>query len=264
MCKSLDSGGRLDHSSFLKNTTIRPVGDRGRGLYATRAIQTDEIVFCEKAFGISFQSDDNNNNGPCTLVNAIDKCVAIGCQAALLPRLVEKLQRTPSNAFFDFHPRLPASSDEDLWSRRRHSSGGCLPRAVHPGSKRLCFARRSIPQKTQAASAPAGVWIHTSYMNHACNGNAFQAFLGDMMIVRAVTPIAAGEEILICYKMIECTADDIGATFAHWRFRCRCVICTAEQDPLGSPAARRQLLRDAHAFIKFASSPPTPAQHAWY
>jgi hypothetical protein len=47
-----------------------------------------------------------------------------------------------------------------------------------------------------------GVWPAMALLNHACAPNAAVAVEGDActMLVRAATPIAAGDEVTICYN----------------------------------------------------------------
>ena len=52
---------RLDHASFFSNTEIRDAGSHGRGLFATRNIETGDLVMCEKALCVVFDSDRISN-----------------------------------------------------------------------------------------------------------------------------------------------------------------------------------------------------------
>lgn len=44
-----------------------------------------------------------------------------------------------------------------------------------------------------------GLWPEFSLINHSCLPNSVNYLMGDRMVVRAVSPVAAGEEVLINY-----------------------------------------------------------------
>lgn len=65
----------------------------------------------------------------------------------------------------------------------------------------------------------------TSYINHACNRNAMNAFIGDMTIVRATRDIPANSEVFFGYKKAVLNYDERQKNLQHWNFKCDCVIC---------------------------------------
>ena len=62
-------------------------------------------------------------------------------------------------------------------------------------------------------------------MNHDCIGNVSSAFIGDMMVVRATTNIAAGEEILLRYHMGNDFDEFQSEMQDSWKFKCTCKLC---------------------------------------
>ena len=47
-----------------------------------------------------------------------------------------------------------------------------------------------------AGSGAPGIWSKTAMFNHSCLPNAVYTYIGDLMIVQAITEIEAGDEIL--------------------------------------------------------------------
>jgi hypothetical protein len=81
-----------------------------------------------------------------------------------------------------------------------------------------------------------GLWTKASYINHSCAPNCARSFIGDMMIIRAISPIAKGTEITHQYA-----TPDASFTFrrdlfpANWEFSCSCRLCDGEEaspDPM--------------------------------
>jgi hypothetical protein len=84
-----------------------------------------------------------------------------------------------------------------------------LQAARRGGSRRpaaSCAARRAAPTR-EAPPAPQargeeprpqlGVWPEFSLLNHSCIPNSVNYLMGDRMVVRAVRPVAAGEEVQV-------------------------------------------------------------------
>lgn len=72
-----------------------------------------------------------------------------------------------------------------------------------------------------------GVWLRASYINHSCLRNSKKTYVGDLMVVRAVRPIKAGEEITDAYRV---PSDEERQTkmLRECNFVCWCVLCRAE------------------------------------
>ncbi|KAG2497109.1 hypothetical protein HYH03_004700 [Edaphochlamys debaryana] len=77
-----------------------------------------------------------------------------------------------------------------------------------------------------------GLFPEFAMLNHSCAPNTVNYCVGDAMVVRAVAPIKAGQEVTICYlgrpqllpfnRRMALLEEDYG-------FECDCVRCTAEQ-----------------------------------
>lgn len=247
---------RLDHADFTSNTTIREAGARGRGLFAAKDIKAGQLVLCEKALCVAFDSDATPYSY--TILNPNTQRALAGTQATLLFTLVQKLTHNPELAagFFDlfddggYYPKMLSQTAEGLVPVDTFRAQGII--------QHNCFGcptvRSSAKEAQKEAANPAGydstgVWLRASYINHACDGNALRSFIGDVMIVRTVRDVAEGEEILMPYRLPGAinavTQEDLQKT---WAFKCDCGICTAEAT---SPSNQRKYR--THLIEKMAS-----------
>ena len=100
-----------------------------------------------------------------------------------------------------------------------------------------------------AQDISAGVWPHASFINHSCLGNVSRAFIGDLMVVRALRPIRAGEELLFSFCTYK-NPDRKGVLRRGWGFECRCPWCTAEaHDDQNAIDLRNKLWDAADTFV---------------
>ena len=258
---------RLDHADFTSNTVIREAGTSGRGLFATKDIKAGQLVLCEKALCVVFESDATPKSY--TILNHNTQRALAGTQATLLFTLVQKLLYYPELAvkFFDlfdgggYHPKTPLQTAEGLvpvdafraQGIIEHNSFGCP--TVRSSSKAAQKEAASL-----AGHYSTGLWLRASYINHACDSNALRSFIGDMIIIRAIRDIAEGEEILMPYRLPDAintiTQEDLQKT---WGFKCGCGICTAEAaSPTSKRKYRVQLIEKMRTLL---STSPLSPQH---
>ncbi|AEO60326.1 hypothetical protein MYCTH_54709 [Thermothelomyces thermophilus ATCC 42464] len=97
----------------------------------------------------------------------------------------------------------------------------------------------------------AGLWIRAAYFNHSCVPNTEREFIGDLIVVRALRDIAAGEELVQSYDV---TGDYEGrreALMTTWGFECNCALCEAERtDDVAVREKRSKLAKEADEFLK--------------
>ena len=75
-----------------------------------------------------------------------------------------------------------------------------------------------------------GIWLLPSFMNHSCMPNAIRVYIGDICIVRAITDIPEGEEILISYFPLS-LFPKVRNRGHFLGFRCDCILCQFERNP---------------------------------
>ncbi|KAI7509163.1 hypothetical protein KC347_g5462 [Hortaea werneckii] len=242
----------LDHASHIKHVEKGDAGDRGRGLFANRDFSPGDLIMCEKAFGMAHSDEEGQRT--ITFHNTNTGRTLRGSQTFLLYTIVQKLLHNSSVAtrFFDltdggYSPQCKAQMVDGVAAVDVFQTQAILERNSFGFDGRISEdpLEDGIKRHEAAENEPSGIRITASYMNHACDGNAAHAFLGDMMLVRASKHIANGQEILIPYLAPDM---DHAVTMAplqqQWGFTCHCAICAAEtKEPLTQREKRSALLK---------------------
>lgn len=220
----------LDHASFLGNTRIGQAGHRGRGLFATKFIPHGQIVLVEKAFYAAFK--ENNAKDVSILINLNTKHHTYGTHSERLFGCINKLRANPKQAaaFLDLHCSGTGAAKEakvidgivvvdsfQVQAIAQLNGFGCSD--IKP-----C----SASTETSEVDRSTGIWLRASRANHSCVPNTGRAFIGDMMVVRAVRDISAGEEITMGYCHAAEPRSQRKERLASYGFTCDCVLCTAE------------------------------------
>ena len=235
---------RPDHASFISNTEIRDAGKHGRGLFTTKAIQAGELIICEKALAIWFDSDPVSRSF--SILNSKAKRRATGTKPPLLLSVCAKLSHDIETAeeYFKLYDGTttetrPKEIDGTVaidtfrtLSILDHNSIGCP--TVRSSSK------ESQIQLTGDGYPSTGIWSRMSYINHACNGNAMRSFIGDMMIIRATKTIGKDEEIFMPYLLPNVDNTIFQAQVQQiWGFKCDCELCLAEASTTANQRRQR-------------------------
>ncbi|TKA77483.1 hypothetical protein B0A55_05367 [Friedmanniomyces simplex] len=264
---SATRNNRLDHADFTARVEIRDAGSRGRGLFATQDLKMGDIVLCEKAFSVAFASEKERETY--VMVNLNTNRGSTGAHATQLFDLVQKLSHNPEQArlYFDLYdggytPKIPLQVVDGAIVIDTFRAA-----AIAEYNRFGCPNVRSSDLAVQGTAAPGkpdeeddrdsklrgsvGVWVVASHINHACDGNAVRAFIGDIMIIRAVRDVGAREEVLMRY----CNPREDGpATRAHmketWGFECDCKICEADYGTIAAQLeCRKKLSKEAVSFL---------------
>ena len=242
---------RLDRADFTSNTVVREAGSHGNGLFATENIAAGQLIMCEKAFSVSFESDPEASKSY-AILNYKTQRGATDTQATLLFRLVSKLLPSPILAtnIFDladggYTPKLPTELVDNVVPVDTFRIQAILSHNCYACPTVRSSSKTARAQSISGAGHPSsGLWWKASYINHACDGNAMRAFMGDLMILRATKDISQGDEILMPYRLPNAdntaTQDELEKI---WGFRCDCEICTTEAvTPFRQRKERLQLL----------------------
>ncbi|PON28656.1 TPR domain-containing protein [Trichoderma gamsii] len=245
----------LDHASFLRRVKVAQAGSRGRGLFATEMLKPGDIVFVEKAFYIA------HDDGECMLVllNINTNRVSIGTDSLRLQGTVDKMIWNPTlaNQYIDLFDGGKFGNEKELkmvdgrvavdtfrvQAIAELNGFGC-PRVKSRDKKQLKAGNLGFGEST-------GIWLQASYANHSCLPNATRAFIGDMMIVRALRDIPVGGEILMQYvpqdKPFEERQDIVKN---HYGFKCDCDLCHAEAKvPKATIVKRARLRKEIDSFL---------------
>ncbi|PNP58402.1 hypothetical protein FNYG_15065 [Fusarium nygamai] len=248
----LKTGGRPDTASYYGPTEIKNSPGAGRGLFATRDIEPNEIIMCEKAFCAAWSHETETFTAlACDLRE--DAAIKV-FPAGLHKAVVRKLLNNPSQV----EKVLSLHGDYRGLGAKLHEADGSPvidTFQVHDIIQRNAFGLGQQTEDEDVSNASTGLWIRASYINHSCIPNTKKDFVGDLIIFRAIRRIAAGEEITHSYD----ESSDYEARKANirktWNFECRCQLCLVEgAESEDAREQRRQAEEKANSFAE-ASSP---------
>jgi len=179
---------RLDCADFLSKVEAKDAGSHGNGLFAACDIAAGELIMCEKALAVAFDSDRGQSG--LTVLDAKSQRQLAGTQASLMFDLIGKILHSPADArhFFQVYDAgYPSKCPIDLVD-------GLVPVDVFRAQaivQHNCFgcptvsttSKAAIKQSKSSTGYPStGLWVTAAYTNHACNGNAMRSFIGDLTV----------------------------------------------------------------------------------
>ncbi|KAK2604446.1 hypothetical protein N8I77_007376 [Diaporthe amygdali] len=227
----------IDAASFVNRTRVGDSPGRGCGLFAACDVRPGELLLCEKAFCVAW--GDRKASATAVTYDVRDGRIRVS-PVGLVKAVVEKLRGTPSNIervlelYGDYRgdedcPRQKAHPDDnspvvdvfrihDIVSRNAFALGSSARNPVKPGAE------------VGGISMSTGLWVRAARINHSCMPNTEKEFIGDMMLIRAKRPIAAGEELLHSY-VDERSSYKVRqeALMTTWGFECDCGLCQRQQ-----------------------------------
>ncbi|KAF1942882.1 SET domain-containing protein [Clathrospora elynae] len=236
---------RVDAATFINNTEVKDSAEKGRGLFATHAIASGELLMCEKAFCVVWGHEEEALTA--MTYDFRDDRIRVA-PVGLSKVIVQKLLNSPSEieSIVDLYGDYKGD-DKDVLNNEDGTVIDVF--RVHDVISRNAFGPGS--QFSEGArNASTGLWIHAAYINHSCTPNVMKEYVGDLMIIRATRPIKAGEEVLHSYDASLDYDARQTALMTTWGFECNCALCAAEKaDGKEVRDKRMELVGEADAFI---------------
>ncbi|KAF2017267.1 SET domain-containing protein [Aaosphaeria arxii CBS 175.79] len=238
---------RVDAATYNGNTEIKDSPGRGRGLFATKKIAAGEIVAIEKAVPavLGFESE-------ALTVMTYDvrddriRVAPAGLEKALVQRLISNpsLIKKAMESFGDY--------EGDGKGIFQNEDGPIVDVfRIHDIIARNAFAAGAQYGEENTGNTSVGFWPYAAMANHSCLPNTKKEYAGDLIIVRASSPIAAGEEIFGSYNEAVDFDTRQAALMTTWGFECDCKLCAAEKkDDPAVRKKRRDLASEADAFVQ--------------
>ncbi|KAF3492328.1 TPR domain-containing protein [Arthroderma uncinatum] len=240
--------GRADVASFNGHTEIRESPGAGRGLFATRDIDTNEVIMYEKALCVVWSHDPEAFS--CLTVDLRDNAAIRVFPAGLHKALVQKLMNNPSQ----IEGVLDLFGDYKGLGNKLHESDGrpvLDTFQIHDIIQRNAFGPGQQTEDEDISNASTGLWVRAAYINHSCVSNAKKDYVGDLMILRATRKIAAGEEITHSYDESSDYDARTAALKRTWGFKCQCKLCAAEEEDGPDVRKQRQKLeKEINTFLQ--------------
>ncbi|WYZ42423.1 hypothetical protein EsH8_VI_000122 [Colletotrichum jinshuiense] len=237
---------RADAASFTSKTEVKDSPGRGRGLFATCDIPAGETIMCEKAFCVVWGHESEALTA--MTYDVRDDRIRVA-PVGLSKATVQKLLRNSSQIekvmdlygdYQDDNKIAPETDEGPVVDVFR----------VHDIVSRNAFGPGGQYGEEGARNASTGLWIWAAYINHSCIANAKKEYVGDLMVLRAVRAISAGEEIFHSYDESSDYETRKAALMTTWGFECSCALCTAEKtDDPAVRKKRQQLATEADEFV---------------
>lgn len=244
---AIDNAGlNVDHADFLSNTEIRTTKSHGQGLFAAVDMKPGDIILYEKALVVSHEVTDAPV--PQQMYNVDTKRTFVGKHEDALSTLSQMLFHNPKTYgkvadldAGDFKKgKLAVETGKtrpvDIFRLQR-----ILELNIFNYDARYFVSETKERLDVETGAPSTGLWYHASYINHSCLNNAAFTFIGDLMVVRAIKPIAKNTEILIAYigpRSIGKGCRKCGLR-KYWGFTCTCALCKAECGPSDTQKSRR-------------------------
>lgn len=269
MLLQLKKQPRVDAGSYVKKVEIRTEGSvAGRGLFAMTDIKAGQIILCSKPQCSLFASEPGarlaSKHDLRTGAKHLD-------DFGLWRKLVNQLQHEPDLLSrvvqlqakhaglgttlleCDGKPVIDVFQIHDILAENKHRIPD--PRKISPKEE---FGIAVVKEEDWEISG--ALYDLASYINHSCLPNSYKVFIGDILLLRAIRPIKAGEELTLSYVNLQ---EQKRRQYLKktWGIDCRCPLCAAEASD-GSKtvqsrvrASRELIGRHAIAEVKSAAVP---------
>lgn len=238
---------RIDVASYFGKTKVKDTPNAGRGLFATQNIKAGDLIICEKAFCVVWAHEAKKAWTAMTYDLRDSRMRAT--PAGLHRAVVQKLLNNPSQA----EKVLDLFGDyEGIGKKLVTQDGGPIIDTfrIHDIIARNAFGPGGQFGEEDATKASAGLWVYAAYINHSCLPNAQKEYIGDLMLVRTLRDVKAGEEIFHAYDESADYDTRKESLLRTWGFECSCALCAIEKaETVELRRKRRELEKDAYDFV---------------
>ena len=257
---------RLDVADFAGPVEIRSSPSGSRGLHVTRDVAVGELLFVSKSVSVASEKDAEIENVTMMAFNLVNDHLREAKRVLNTTKLIHlcidnpALYSTVCNLYDGNLPSSPSQPplgivdtekyvieqlgvvvDIDVGRLERiiaFNSFGDPPVEPYVNSGGAAEAEGS-PEFLKM-NKPTSLFYLSSFCNHSCVPNATRALFGDVMVVRALLPLAQGNEITLGYisptKSIDERQKTLQQTFG---FQCDCWYCR-EENMDGEAAHKRR------------------------
>ncbi|KAF7187933.1 SET and MYND domain-containing protein 5 [Pseudocercospora fuligena] len=251
---------RIDAADFVRNTEVKDTETHGRGLFAKQNIEMGGLILVEKAAHM-LNMDDPAFYPALTYDASTDRMRSR--MHAFWQDTVFKLTLNPSKI-----PAITSLYDGGYDALPEEGRMVDCQAIIDAFRIRSCLDHNTLTINTpfpgqskeefgfcreEPHAQGGGIWLRASMANHSCLFNAARSHIGDLIILRATKPIAAGEEILISYASNDNYELRQVLLEQQWGFTCDCPRCKAESEDEYEIRHRR-----AKLFQQFVQLKETP------
>ncbi|GFQ02561.1 histone-lysine n-methyltransferase smyd3 [Phtheirospermum japonicum] len=224
-------GKTPEFAEYIGAVEIKKSEISGRGLFATKNVESGSLLFVTKAVAVDRAIVPQNCVENAHLViwkNFIDKVEQIVSKCNEVNFLISNLSAgedegslgIPEIGFF--RPEADFSSCEKL------DMGKML--SILDVNSILEDAVSSKVLGKNAEYQGIGLWVLASLINHSCDPNVRRLHIGDYVMVHASRDVKAGEELTFAYFDVLSPLSKRVEMAKNWGFVCKCKRCEYEDN----------------------------------
>ncbi|KAH9833708.1 uncharacterized protein C8Q71DRAFT_859984 [Rhodofomes roseus] len=240
---------RLDAADYTGPVEVKTIPGRGRGIVVTRDVSAGELLMVSKALSFVEEKDFRADVWR-TALNFKTSRFMTRAQSANVAKVAQTVYGNPDIYDQLLHlyagpdyPLPPATPPPARLDPQRvdplqptvdididHLEAICLYNTFDQYS--LCPTGSEVIEDDRIRRSPNALHLLPSLLNHSCAGNARARAFGDVLAVRAVAPIRAGEEVTVPYVSTEKGYRDRVAALKKYfpeGQACECSVCEMDR-----------------------------------
>ena len=246
------SGEKLEIADFI-GPIIIDKSKHGHGVFATRDIKKGELICVQRAIACL----DPKKIDPFIIqetvffANRVSTSYATTYQM-MRQTLTERISKSKLSAFRFFMLFTKHTNSEPISIELYRSKGYELIREKEKPPFQMDALTTLIRGNIHRYYDPAdpqnkemdtiGIWVISSFFNHACLPNTMLTFYKDVCIVRAIVRIPKGSEVTSRLVSILFNVEERQAKLEQRGLFCDCELCEFESDPRNKTALERAVL----------------------
>ncbi|KAH7720739.1 SET domain containing protein [Aphelenchoides avenae] len=220
----------LDVADYVGPVETADISGKGKGLVASKAISKGTLLMVSKAFACTYPDE---HPGTLVAVNLITDQRDDKAQFFNKVRAVQTLLKGPHRAA-ELYSLYAGNLPRDA----------CIPFGVVDVARieKIC-AFNSFQMNyhdteeggegdPHLSETPTSLFIMPSFLNHACIGNAYRSFYGDVMVIHAIGDLRKGDEVVFSYTDPLKPFKERSKQLLHFGIYCDCQLCELDKiDP---------------------------------
>ncbi|KAL8533784.1 hypothetical protein ACS0TY_009975 [Phlomoides rotata] len=226
-----------EFSEYIGAVEIKKSEISGRGLFATKNVESGTLLFVTKAVAVDRAIMPQDSGESAHLViwkNFIDKVVESASKCNEISNLISNLSAGEDEEALEvadigvFRPESEFNSNSSSTSGGQKLDKGRLLSILDVNS----ILEDAISAKVLGKNADyqgVGLWILASFINHSCDPNTRRVHIGDHVVVHAARDVKAGEELCFAYFDVLSPLNNRREMANNWGFRCKCKRCKFEE-----------------------------------
>ncbi|XP_073300664.1 methyltransferase FGSG_00040 [Primulina huaijiensis] len=223
-------GKTPEFSEYVGAVEIKRSEISGRGLFATKNVETGTLLLVTKAIAVDraiMPPGSCENSQLVMWKNFIDKVVDSTSKCSRINGLISMLSTGEDEESIEI-PDIRSFRDSDI-SCEKLDMGRMLSILDVNSILENAISAKVLGKNVDYQGL--GLWVLASFVNHSCDPNIRRLHIGDHVVVHASRDIKAGEELTFAYFDVLLPMNNRREIAAmNWGFNCRCKRCKFEEN----------------------------------